>query len=213
MKYVHDKYSNTKFVLSGMAIKDTEVIITVDAQGNKKYDEKDITDDNKTYRYKVKELFKDFDQNRIEFNDAVSLEAYGKFYKDLDISLCFVEHNTFNQSKSEIKVIESMKYCNIPIFSNYGGYNDMYLSMPQDLKNDCKLLAIDSENINKWKESLDFVLSNLYIYKGIAQRCRNWVEEEYDINKKIHEKVEFYNTLIENHIEKEIIKIQNILVQ
>ncbi len=212
MKYVHDKYPNTKFVLSGMAIKDTEVTITVDAQGNKKYDEKEITDEKKTYKYKVKELFKDFDQNRIEFNDAVSLEAYGRFYKDLTIGLGFLEYNGFNQSKSEIKLVEYLKYGAIPIFSNIGGYNDMLNLMPIDLKNDIRLLAIDSENSEKWKTSLDIIIQNLDIYKQIAQRCKNWVEKEYDINEKIHEKVEWYDKIIEESVEQQIIKIQNILV-
>ena len=99
MKYIHDKYPNTDFVLSGMAIKDTEVNITVDANGQKKFDEKEVTDQTKTYRYRVKELFKDFDPNRVEFHDAISLEEYGRFYKDIDIGLAYLENLTFNQCK------------------------------------------------------------------------------------------------------------------
>ena len=42
MKTIHDKYPNTYFVVAGMALKDSQVEIHEDAEGNKEFKEKEI---------------------------------------------------------------------------------------------------------------------------------------------------------------------------
>jgi hypothetical protein len=214
-KYIHDKYAHTDFVLSGMAIKDTEVNISVDKDGNKKFDEKDITDEKKTYRWRVKQMFLDagFDANRITFNDATSLEEYGKFYADIDIGLGYLENLTFNQCKSEIKVVEYMKYGVVPIWMNIGGYQDMYKNiMDERLRGLCKDLALETENPQRWKEVLEKVVVEYDKYKKVAFELKSFVEDKYDINKQSHDRVDYYTHLIENHLEQETNRIQNILI-
>ena len=212
LKYIHDKYSNTEFILAGMALKDTEVTITVDANGNKKFDEKEVIDITKTYRYRVSELFKEFDKNRIQILDAVSLEKYGEFYSKIDIGLSYVEHNVFNACKSEIKSVEYMKYGAVSIYSKYGGYKDMYDALPTDLKEKTHLLAIDTENPTVWKSVLETVVINYDTHREIADEMKKYVEEKYDINKHIDERVSFYNDVIEKNVDKEVNKISKILV-
>jgi glycosyltransferase involved in cell wall biosynthesis len=211
LKYAHDKFPNTHFVLSGMAIKDTEVTINQDEKGNRTFTEKEITDEKRTYRWRVKDLFKDFDQSRVEFHDAIELERYGDFYKNLDIGFAYLENNTFNQCKSEIKIIEYFKYGVIPLWTNIGGYKDMYESMPVELKLKYKELAIETELPEKWKKTLENIILNLEQYREIANEGKQWVEEKYNINNHIDEKVEFYTTIIEQHLEKETNRIQNII--
>jgi hypothetical protein len=211
MKYIHDKYPNTKFVLSGMAIKDTEVNITVDKKGGKTFDEKEITEETKKYRYKVRQLFSDFAPDRIEFNDATELEQYGKFYKDLDIGLAYIENLTFNQCKSEIKVVEYMRYGAIPLWMNIGGYKDMFESMPVELKTAVRPLALETENPLRWQNALEDVVVNIDKWRKVAQDCKVWVEDQYDINRQIHDRVDFYTQIIEEHLEKEVNRIQGIL--
>jgi glycosyltransferase involved in cell wall biosynthesis len=211
LKYAHDKFLNTHFILSGMAIKDTEVSINVDAKGNKTFTEKEITDEQRTYRWRVKNLFKDFDQSRVEFYDAVELEKYGKFYKDLDIGLAYLENNTFNQCKSEIKVVEYMKAGAVPLWTNIGGYRDMFEMMPTELKIKCQELAMEYEIPEKWQKALENIIVNLDKYKETALECKKWVEEKYDINNHIDDKVEIYTNIIEQHLERETNRIQNIV--
>jgi len=38
-----------------------------------------------------------------------------------------------------------------------------------------------------------------------------WVEEKYDINSQVHDRVDFYNKIIEDHLETEVNRIQKIL--
>lgn len=211
LKYIHDKFPNTRFVLSGMAIKDTEVTITVDEKGGKRFDEKEITDESKSYRARVKSMYGDFEPSRIEFHDATDLESYGRFYKDLDIGLAYIENLTFNQCKSEIKAVEYMKYGAVPIWMNIGGYKDMHDAMPANLKSEMRPLALETENPMKWQAALEDVVSNIDKWRKVGAACKLWVEGEYDINKQVHDRVDFYNQIIEDHLEKETNRIQGIL--
>ncbi len=207
LKYIHDKYPNTEFILAGMALKDTIVNIVVDKDGNKQFREEDVKDETQTYKYRVKQLYKDFDKNRIQFFDAVPLEEYGKFYTMLDISLCYVEKNTFNQCKSPIKAIEGMYYKNIVHSINFGGYNDLYQAMPKEIIH--KYNFIDSEFANSWKEALEYSVTNYSEMLEYANKHSEFVKEYYNINKNCYKRVEFYNEIIEKHEEREMQKIYN----
>ena len=211
MKYFHDKYPNTKFLLAGMAIKDTEVEIQIDDKNNKNFIEKEVTDEKNTYRYKVKQLFAEFDQNRVQFLDAVNLENYGKFYTMLDISLCFVEKNTFTQCKSEIKAVESMFYENITISTNWGGYSDMKNLMSFDIKH--KNHFVDHEQSKYWVESLEYWMNNLSEGKKYAKLQSEWVKDFYNINKHIDDRVNFYEEIMEKNLDKEMTRINDILAE
>jgi glycosyltransferase involved in cell wall biosynthesis len=211
LKYIHDKYPNTRFVLSGMAIKDTEVNITIDEKGGKKFEEKEITEESRTYRYKVRQMYNDFDTNRIEYHNAIELEQYGDFYKNLDIGLAYLENLTFNACKSEIKVVEYMKYGVVPIWMNIGGYKDMHEAMPAELKAAVHPLAIETENPQRWQEALEDAVVNIEKWRKVAQDCKLWVEEQYDVNRQVHDRVDFYTQIIEDHLEKEVNRIQAIL--
>jgi thiol-disulfide isomerase/thioredoxin len=207
MKYIHDKYPNTVFILAGMALKDTSVVINKKEDGSIEMKEEEVKDEAQTYRFRVKQLFKEFDQNRIEIFDAVNLEEYGKFYADIDIGLAYVERNTFSQCKSEIKVVEYMKYGAISIYSKWGGYKDMYDLMPVSLREKSKHLAIDTENPEIWKQVLEKSIVEYDAHKQIAQEFKLWVEDFYDINKQVHDRVDYYNSIMEKHTESETHKI------
>lgn len=209
LKYIHDKYPNTEFILAGMALKDTMVNITIDANGNKQFHEEEVKDEKQTYRFRVKELYKDFDKDRIQFFDAVPLEEYGKFYSMLDISLCYVEKNTFNQCKSPIKAIESMFYKNITISINFGGYNDLYQVLPNEIKH--KYNFIDSEFTKSWQEALEYWVNNYQEGLKYAELQSEFVKHYYNINEHIEKHVEFYNEIIEKHEEREMARINKMI--
>jgi glycosyltransferase involved in cell wall biosynthesis len=192
LKYIHDKFPNTHFILAGMALKDTSVEIRKRPDGTDEMIETEVKDEKQTYRFRVKELYKEFNPERIEFYDAVGLEEYGKFYKDLDIGLAFVEKNTFNACKSEIKAVEYMKYGAVPIYSRWGGYADMYENvMDPKLQLETKEFAIETENPSTWQQTLEKVLLNFDEYKNKANELQKWVEHIYEINRHIDDRVEF----------------------
>jgi len=208
LKYIHDKYPHTEFILAGMALKDTMVNITIDDKGNKVFKEEDVKDETQTYKYRVKQLYKDFDSNRIQFFDALPLEEYAKFYAMLDISLCYIEKNTFNQCKSPIKAIEGMYYKNITISTNFGGYNDLYQALPKDIVH--KYNFVESEFTNSWKEAVEYWINNYQEGLQYAEKQSEFVKHYYNINETIHRDVEFFNEIIEKHEEKEVFRINEL---
>jgi len=190
MKEIHDRYPNTCFVLAGMALKDTQVEISEDANGNKSFQEKEIEDKSQTYRGRIEKLFENIDPNRLKIFDALPLEEYGKFYALFDISLAYVEHNAFNSCKSEIKVVESLRYGCIPVFSNYGGYKTFSENVPSSIS--LKNLSINFTAPNQWISAISNLINNYDESKNRALELKKWSDDIYNINNSTEERLSFY---------------------
>ena len=196
LKWVHDKYPNTHFILAGMPYKNTMNQIQVDPQtGQKSYKEVPVTDERMTYKYRVKELYGSFDPTRIEFLDVLSLAEYGKFYSMFDIGVAYIEDTKFNHSKSAIKVNEYMAYNSIPLFSYVGGYKELYDSLPENLK-DINYAIMMNNNEFQWKRKFETILDNIELYKDKAKELKEWNKTEYDIFKQADEYATFFDSLI-----------------
>ena len=121
-----------------------------DDKGNIITEEQKITDPEQTYAARIKKLFVDFDPTRIEFQDSKNLEDYGEFYAQYDINCVFIEKNVFNQCKSDIKVVEGIHYKNIPLFTNWGPYKELYDLLPEhEMKSAIKC---ETELEKEWSE-------------------------------------------------------------
>ena len=190
MKEIHDRYPNTYFVLAGMALKDTQVEISEDANGNKSFQEKEIEDKSQTYRGRIEKLFENIDPKRLKIFDALPLEEYGKFYALFDISLAYVEHNAFNSCKSEIKVVESLRYGCIPVFSNYGGYKTFSENVPSSIS--LKNLSINFTAPNQWISAISNLINNYDESKNRALELKKWSDDIYNINNSAEERLSFY---------------------
>jgi glycosyltransferase involved in cell wall biosynthesis len=194
MKIIHDKYEHVDFIIAGMALKDTYVEVTDNPDGTKNIKEEEVKDEKRKYRYRVERLFSDLSKDRIKFYDAKPLENYAEFYTWLDISLAYVEHNTFNACKSEIKVVEP-GYFGVPsVFTKWGGYEDMWNNMPTDLKK--PHLAINHEYAKPWVEALSYWIENPKERIAYGKKFSKWIKQEYDVNRNIDERVEFYDELL-----------------
>lgn len=213
LKAIHDKYPNTVFVLAGMAVKDSAVEVDYDENGKPLFKNKEIENEDMLYRNRVRKLYEDFDSDRIKLFDAVPLEEYGKFYALFDVSLAYVEHNTFNSCKSEIKVVESIHYNCIPVFSYFGGYKDYWDQVPRDVKQDN--MAVSSMIPKKWTTAVDYWVSKLNeeMKKGtkpiiakeaIMQDLKAHTDSEYDLNENIGDWMFELINKIEEHEEAEI---------
>lgn len=207
IKTIHDKYPNTYFVLAGMALKDTQVEINYDENGKPSFKEKAIEDESLLYKNRVKKLYSDIDLNRIKIFDALGLEEYSKFYCLFDISLAYVEHNAFNSCKSEIKVIESLHYNCIPVFSDFGGYHDFWSNVPQDIKLSNSAISLTSPRL--WIEPISYWVENFNDEKtkSSVNKLKIYSDDIYDLNKHIEERLMFYLNEIETHDENQINQI------
>ncbi len=207
IKAVHDKYPNTYFVLAGMALKDTQVEIQYDENGKPMFKEMEIKDESLLYKNRVKNLYSDIDPNRIKIFDALGLEEYSKFYCLFDISLAYIEHNAFNSCKSEIKVVESIHYNCIPVFSEFGGYHDFWRNVPQQIKrNNC---AISLTSPRHWSEAIGYWVENINQEntRNFVRQLKTHSDDSYDLNKNVEQRLLFYLEEIEKHEENQINQI------
>ena len=190
IKPIHDKYPNTHFVLAGMALKDSHIEIHMDEEGKKSFKEIEIEDESLLYKNRIKEIYKDLDPNRFKLFDALPLEEYAKFYTLFDISLAYVEQNAFASCKSEIKVIESLHYGCIPVFSEYGGYKDFWRAAPDRVKH--KNMAISVQSPGPWIKAIGHWVENFEDGKKRAAQLKEYSDDIYDINKHCEERLSFY---------------------
>ena len=190
MKAIHDKYPNTYFVIAGMALKDTQVEIHEDEDGNKSFEEKEIENKEETYKGRIEQLYKDIDPKRLKILDALPLETYAKFYALFDIRFAYFEHNAFASYKSEIKLVESLHYRCIPVFSNYGGYKTMCDQIPSEIST--KHFAIDLTSPGSWINAISYHIDNYEESKKRAAELAEWSDRTYDINAFAEERLNFY---------------------
>ena len=203
IKAIHDKYENVNFVIAGLALKDTTVEVG-EENGKKIYKEVEIEDESDKYAYKVKQLFTGIDDKRIKYFDALPLEEYGKFYSLFDINLAYVDHNAFNSCKSEIKVVESLRYGCIPVFSEFGGYKEMWNDpqLPSDVKD--KNFAIYATSPRRWIEAISYWIDNYEEGKKKALALKEYTDNIYNINENIDDYFYFLKEEIEKNREKQI---------
>ena len=212
LKKIHDKYPQTVFVLAGMALKDSSVEVIEDEYGNKKYKEIDSIAEEDKYASRVARVYDDFDPKRIKLFDAVGLEEYAKFYTLFDISLAYIEHNTFNSCKSEIKVVESLHYGAIPVFSDYGGYQDYWRAVPSNLKQ--KHMCINSMFPKRWADSIEhwvkeiirlkvFQPSVMSTTEALTKPLREYTDLAYDLNEGAEDRLQWLIEKTETHEENQ----------
>lgn len=198
LKQIHDKYPKVRFKIAGITDKDEFYKTVIDENGKKQIVKDIVTDPKMTYRYKVTELFREFDSNRIEFLGILSLSEYGKFYSMWDINLAYIEHNSFNQKKSEIKIVEGAIYKNINIYSDFGGYSDYTYMLPENIKREhIKHCAMKTENPKEWVEAISYWIDNFNTdeTKQLIENTYNYVKEKYSIYNQLDERIEFYKSI------------------
>lgn len=202
LKQIHDKYPDVEFKIAGVTRTDEHYKYVKDDDGEKKLVKEKVDDYKNTYHYRVTQLFKDFDKNRIEFFGVLPLEQYGEFYTKWDINLAYVEHNGFNSRKSEIKIVEGARYKNINIYSNIGGYQEYTNLLPSELKSvHLKHCAMRTEQTKEWVDAISFWVDSMKNNDPVVDFTTNeayeFVSKEYDIYNKVPDYIDFYNESIQ----------------
>lgn len=199
LKVIHDKYSSVHFKIAGVTNKDEQFRFETDKEtGEQKMIKETVKDYKNTYHYKVSELFKDFDKDRIEILGVLPLEKYGEFYTKWDINLAYVEHNGFNSRKSEIKIVESARYKNINVYSNIGGYQEYTNFLPDDLKKiHIKHCAMRTEQPKEWIDALSFwinaIQNNDPMVEFVKEGAYEFVSDFYNVYNQVQDRIDFYN--------------------
>jgi len=134
-------------------------------------------------------LFKDCDQNKIEWQDWVHHETYP--YKmtllNLDIGICPLSNTHFNWTKSAIKWMEYSMLGAATVAANI----EPYSSVIKD--RETGLLPNDNED---WKMALEALIENPEKRRLMAKRAFMDVMENHNIQNKAHLWIKAYEEML-----------------
>ena len=151
-------------------------------------------EDNGRDNYGYKEEFKnEFYQRR--FTKPILL--YGTMYNDADVVLTPLKNNnTFNQVKSQLKIVEAgAHHCPI-ICSNYGPYTIDDIEGKIDGKQ--KGFLVDENESNsamKWYEYMKYYVENPDKIKEHGENLYNHVKNNYEISVTNQKRAELFKKL------------------
>ena len=149
-------------------------------------------DDNGRDNYGVKEEYRtEFYQRR--WTKPILL--YGTMYNEADVVISPLKNNnTFNQVKSQLKVIEAgAHHCPI-ICSNYGPYTIDDIEGKKDGKQK-GLLIDEKDGSQKWYEAMKFYFDNPDKIKEHGENLFEYVKYNYDIDIVNQKRIELYKNL------------------
>lgn len=194
---------NPFFILSGMPTEDKMTVMgpngpmQIETPQNMRYKYRILNGYEKDERGNSFEGYiQALGKDNIEAQDVKQLYNYGEFYDQYDINLAYLaEKSSFNKAKSAIKVIEGFRKGAISVWTQWGGYEDFYNQLPQDLK----IIArnhMASENDDKFAENILFWLNNPEYRKEVAEKFREYVSEQFDIEAINNNRINIYSELL-----------------
>ena len=124
------------------------------------------------------------------FHTAMGCDTYGAMYTQMDVAIAPLQMNNFNDSKSEIKLIECGRYGIPLIASNVGCYSDV-------IKDWVHGYLIDPKNDpTQWTKVLTRLCKDKQLRKEMGQNLKQVVDEYYDINKSVGMRYDLYMEMI-----------------
>jgi glycosyltransferase involved in cell wall biosynthesis len=135
---------------------------------------------------------------------ALPPNDYGRFYTNIDVSLAFLDPNPFNDSKSEIKVIEAGRYGVPLVATNIGCYDEV-------IENGVTGYLIDKNNPKtEWSRILTRCVKDKKHREEMGRNLKKIVDEYYDINKIVGGRLHLYKQLLGMKAEAEQERKENI---
>jgi len=125
--------------------------------------------------------------------------SYAKNYAKFDVSLAPIVKNTFNVSKSQLKVIEAGFYKKAIIASNVGPYT-IDINHTYDSKNGFGngngLLVDEKRNHSDWAKYIKVLMHNPSYVEDLGNRLYETVKDTYSLDKVTKDRSEFYKSII-----------------
>lgn len=122
----------------------------------------------------------------VEVFYAQPIETYGVFYTDMDIAIAPLHNNPFNDSKSEVKLMECGRYGIPLVATNIGCYYET-------IKNgENGYLITDTNPVSEWTNRLVTLLKDKKLREKMGVNLKAIVDERFDINKHIEARLNLY---------------------
>ena len=127
-----------------------------------------------------------------EVYQAMPTDRYGSMYTNIDVAIAPLEWNNFNDSKSEIKLMEAGRYGIPLIATDCGAYDEI-------LQNGVTGYLISKENkISDWNKAITKCVKDPKHAREMGRKLKSIVDERFDINKVVHHRLDLYKQLLNN---------------
>tara|TARA_R110000751_G_scaffold208684_2_gene312544 strand:- start:914 stop:2128 length:1215 start_codon:yes stop_codon:yes gene_type:complete len=121
---------------------------------------------------------------------AMPSHDYGRMYTNIDIAIAPLQYNEFNDSKSEIKLMEAGRYGIPLIATNCGAYDDV-------IKNGEHGYLISKDNPrSEWVKCLSKTIKDRKHREEMGKNLKSIVDENYDINKTVSQRLRLYRDIL-----------------
>lgn len=129
-------------------------------------------------------------KTNVFIGNALPIDKYGLFYRDMDVSIAPLQMNAFNDSKSEVKLMECGRYGIPLVASDVGCYSEI-------IENGKTGFLIGKENrTTEWVKRLAYLHKNPEKRIEMGQNLKKVVDQYFDINKHVGERLELYTNVI-----------------
>lgn len=139
-----------------------------------------------------KKEYEYWDNLKIEWQPFVEIQDYIETLDNLKLDLILIPRHDdyFNRCKSNLKFLEASMLA-IPVIAQ--GFSDG--KSPYQGSNDALHMKIITDN-TKWEETIEHYLQNPELLRVDGEKAREYVLENYDINKNIHKWEQAYQNLL-----------------
>jgi glycosyltransferase involved in cell wall biosynthesis len=108
----------------------------------------------------------------------------------MDISIAPLEHNTFNEAKSEIKIAECGQYAVPLVGTDCGAYSEW-------IRNGENGYLIDPEApVSEWIRVLTSLCKNPKKVKEMGLAMKEISDREFDLNKNVDQRLALYEEMV-----------------
>ena len=124
--------------------------------------------------------------------NTIPITQYGKHYNHLDICLAPLVHNTFNECKSELKLVETGMHSKCLIAS------DLYMYGELLTHGENGMVVNPRRNHKDWYKHIKQLVLDEDLRNKISKNLYDFISIEYNLNSVTNRRCEFYRELLED---------------
>jgi glycosyltransferase involved in cell wall biosynthesis len=124
---------------------------------------------------------------------TLPLTQYGKHYNYCDVCLAPLAENTFNEVKSELKIIEAGLTKKVLIAQEYGIYKDLIKHGENGI------LIPKSKNVRGWYEAIKKVVNDKEYREMLSSNLYDFVKDKYTLEIVTAKRVAWYEEIFEKN--------------
>lgn len=150
----------------------------------------------KTVREIYSDEYKILDSLNVEWQPLVDMTDYYETLNNLKLDFQIIPRadNYFNRCKSNLKFLES-SMLEIPcVAQGFADGKSPYQATPEDAKH-----MLIAHNFDEWVQHIETLIADKELRREMGRKAREYVEENYSIDKKAHLWEDAYNNLIEKN--------------